>query len=171
MYCLNHPGMEVSRLFLENMSPRIFWSISNKFPDLVKHLHQQLRLTGNYGLNGGVPWLRGSSAAFCFFCKEEVEDCAHFLLRCKTFKANFSSLWQNLYSKILRSNPDIYTTFIDFSNNLDDMKRILFLLGGLSLPFDHETSLLIRRFIASAVGKICKIRFEKLRELEAPWLS
>ena len=75
---LNHPNMEISRLFLENMPPDTFWSISNKFPDLVKHLHQQVRLIANYGLNGGVPWLRGTNGALCFFCKEEIEDCSHF---------------------------------------------------------------------------------------------
>ena len=54
---LNHPNREISRLFLENMPPDTFSSISNKFPDIVKHLHQQVRLTANYGLNGGAPWL------------------------------------------------------------------------------------------------------------------
>ena len=28
-HCLNHPNMEISRLFLENMPPDTFWSISN----------------------------------------------------------------------------------------------------------------------------------------------
>ena len=73
-HCLNHPNLEISRLFLENIPPDTFWSISNKFPDLVKRLHQQVRLIANYGLNGGVPWLRGTNGALCFFCKEEVED-------------------------------------------------------------------------------------------------
>ena len=77
-HCLNHPNMEISRLFLENMPPDTFWSISNKFPDLVRHLHQQVRLTANYGLNGGVPWLCRTNSALCFFCKNEVEDCSHF---------------------------------------------------------------------------------------------
>ena len=42
--------------------------------------------------------------------------------------------------------------------------------GGVALPFDNETNILINRFISSAVGKIYKLRNEKLRELEAPWL-
>ena len=163
--------MEISRLFLENMPPDTFWSISNKFPDLVKHLHQQVCLIAHYGLNGGAPWLRGTNGALCFFCKEEVEDCSHFFLRCETFKANFSSLWQNLNSKILWFNPTDGTFICSFLSNLDQNNKILFLLGGLPLPFVVETSTMIRRFVSSAVGKICKIRTEKLRELKAPWLA
>ena len=34
-----HPNMEISRVFLENTPSDTFWSISNKFPDVVKHLH------------------------------------------------------------------------------------------------------------------------------------
>ena len=41
---------------------------------------------------------------------------------------------------------------------------------GLALPFDNETNILIDRFIFSAVGKVNKIRNERLCELEAPWL-
>ena len=169
--CLNQPNMEIARLFLENMPPDTFWSISNKFPDLVKHLHQQVRLIANYGLNGGIPWLRGTNGALCFFCKEEVEDCSHLFLRCETFKANFSSLWQNLNSKILLFNPTDGTFICSFLSNLDQNNKILFLLGGLPLPFQVETSTMIRRFVSSAVGKICKIRTEKLRELKALWLA
>ena len=169
-HCLNHPNMEISWLFLENMSPDMFWLISNKFADLVKHLHQQVHLIANYGLNGGVPWLRGTNSALCFFCKEEVEDCSHFFLHCETFKANFSSLWQNLNSKILLFNPTDGMFICSFLSNLDQNKKII-LLGGLPLPFEVETSTMIRRFVSSAVGKICKIQTEKLRELKAPWLA
>ena len=42
--------------------------------------------------------------------------------------------------------------------------------GELALPFDNETNVLINRFISSAVGKIHKLRNERLCELEAPWL-
>ena len=72
-HCLNHPNMEISRLFLENMPPDTFWSISNKFPDLVKHLHQQVHLIANYGLNGGVPWLCGTNGALCFFLRTKLK--------------------------------------------------------------------------------------------------
>ena len=85
-HCLNHPNMEISWLFLENMPPDTFWSISNKFPDLVKHLHQQVRLIANHSLNGGVPWLRRTNSALCFFCKEEVEGCSHFFCAVKPLR-------------------------------------------------------------------------------------
>ena len=135
-HCLNHPNMEISRLFLENMPLDTFWSISNKFPDLVKHLHQQVCLIANYGLNGSVPWLCGTNGALCFFCKDEVEDCSHFFLRCETFKANFSSLWQNLNPQILLLSPTkilLYIVYFDptdgtfirsFLNNLDQNNKI-----------------------------------------------
>ena len=149
----------------------MFWSISNNFPDLVKHLHQQMRLKANYGLNGGVHWLCGTNGAICFFCKDEGEDCSHFFLHCETFNANFSSLWQNLDSKILLLNPTDGTFICSSLNNLDQNNKILFLLGGLHLPFEVETSIMIRRFVSSAVGKTCKIGTDKLREQEASWLS
>ena len=34
---------------------------------------------------------------------------------------------------------------------------MLLLLGGLALPLDNETNILINRFISSAVGKIHKL--------------
>ena len=41
---------------------------------------------------------------------------------------------------------------------------VLLLLGGGLLPFDKETNILINRFISSAVGKIHKLRNERLLE-------
>ena len=46
-----------------------------------------------------------------------------------------------------------------------------FLLEDLLFPFDNGTTNSINRFVAAGVGKIYKIRTEKLRELGAPWLS
>ena len=43
--------------------------------------------------------------------------------------------------------------------------------GAFLSPFDAATVTMITRFIAAAVGKIYKLRAERLRELEAPWLS
>ena len=59
----------------------------------------------------------------------------------------------------------------DFITNLDPHKKVSLLLEGLSLPFDDASVVLIKRFVASAVGKIHKLRTVKLRELEAPWLT
>ena len=50
-------------------------------------------------------------------------------------------------------------------------KKVLLLLGGLSLPFDDPSVDLIKRFVVSVIGKIHKLRTAKLRELEAPWLT
>ena len=44
------------------------------------------------------------------------------------------------------------------------------LVGCLPLPFDSVTVTVLIRFVTSAVGKIYKLRTERLRELEAPWL-
>ena len=54
---------------------------------------------------------------------------------------------------------------------LDRHHKVLLLLGGLCLPFDNVTNTLIKRFIAAAVVKIHKLRRERLRELEASWLT
>ena len=43
----------------------------------------------------------------------------------------------------------------------------MILRGWLRLPFEIEISIMIRRFVSSALWKVCKIRTDKLRELEA----
>ena len=42
---------------------------------------------------------------------------------------------------------------------------------GLCLSFDNVTNTLIKRYIAAAVGKFHKLRRERLRELDAPWIT
>ena len=59
----------------------------------------------------------------------------------------------------------------DFIANLDPHKKVLLLLGGINLPFDDASVVLIKRFVASAVGKTLKMRTAKLLELEAQWLT
>ena len=54
-----------------------------------------------------------------------------------------------------------------FIDNLNLRNKILLLLGGLCLPFDNVTNTLIKRFIAAAVGKIHKLRRERLCEMGA----
>ena len=117
------------------------------------------------------PGFAEPTAHFASFVKKKLKIVHIFFLRCETFKTNFSSLWQNLNSKMLLFNPTDGTFICSFLSNLDQNNTILFLLGGLPLPFEMETSTMIRRFVSSAVGKICKILTEKLRELEAPWLA
>ena len=47
----------------------------------------------------------------------------------------------------------------------------MLLVGGPCLPFDKQTTVLVEKFVSSAVGKIYNLRTEKLLELEAPWLK
>ena len=84
------------------------------------------------------------------------------------FRDNYSSLWSNLKTKIINFNQTDGITMSDFITNLDPHKKVLLLLEGL---LDAASVVLIKRFVASAVGKIHKLRTAKLSELEAPWLT
>ena len=95
----------------------------------------------------------------------------HFLLDCSYFKQNFLSLWRNLKIKITVSNEADGVNICQFIDNLDRHNKVLLLLGGLCLTFDNVTNTLIKRFIAAAIGKIHKLRRERLRELKAPLLT
>ena len=170
-YCDTHPEMQTASSCLANVTPFHFWSLADQFPDLVSRLHVQVRLMGQFGLSGGIPWLRDTDGAFCFVCKQDVESVTHFFLDCSYFKQNFLSLWRNLKLKITVSNQADGVNICRFIDNLDRHHRVLLLLGGLCLPFDNVTNTLIKRFIAAAVGKIHKLRRERLCELEAPWLT
>ena len=120
------------------------------------------------GLRGGIPWLRDSDGGFCFVCKQEVQSVTHFLFAFSYFKQNFLSLWRNLKLKITVSNQADGVNICQLVDNLDPHHKVLLLLGGLCLPFDNVTNTLIKSFIAAVVGKIHKLRRERLRALEAP---
>ena len=81
------------------------------------------------------------------------------------FGNNYNSLWSNLKTKIINFNQTDGITISDFITNLDPPKKVLLLLGGFSLSFDDASAVLIKRFVACAVGKIHKLRTVKLREL------
>ena len=166
-----HPNYIIAQSCLANLSPQKFWSISCQYPDLVCRLHVQIRLMGSLGLNGGIPWLSNTDGALCFVCKRDTENLDHFLFDCPAFHGHFDSLWSNLSLKVLSCNPTDGKHIVGFLQNLDRDRKAMLLLGCLPLPFDSITASMIIRFVASAVGKIYKIRTEKLRELEAPWLS
>ena len=74
------------------------------------------------------------------------------------FRNNYNSLWSNLKTKIISFNQTDGITISDFITNLDPHKKVLLLLGGLSLPFDDASVVLVKRFPASAIGKIHKLR-------------
>ena len=125
---------------------------------------------GNFGLNGGVPWLTNTHGELCLFCKNSVEDVSHFLSDCSSFRDNFESLWSNLSQKLIACNPSDGAQIYHFISSLYRQQNIILLLGGFPLPFDGVTVTMINRFISSAVGKVHRLRKEILRELEAPWL-
>ena len=160
----------VSQACLANISAYHFWSIADRYLDLVSRLHVQIRLMGNFGLNGGVPWLTNTDGELCLFRKDRVEGVSHFLVDCLSFKDNFESLWSNLRQKIISSNPSDGTQISHFISSLDIQQKVLLLLGGLPLPFDQVTVTMINRYVSSAVGNIHRLRKEMLHELEAPWL-
>ena len=58
-----------------------------------------------------------------------------------------------------------------FIISLNQHHKTIFLLRCLPLPFDTSTMIVMARVTAAATGLIYKIRPEKLRELEALWLS
>ena len=81
---------------------------------------------------------------------------------------NFDSIWSNLELKIIRSNPICDIQMGNFIKKVDRQHTIMLLVGGLSLPFESETTTLIKKFVSSAVGKIFKLLSKKLPELEVP---
>ena len=163
--------MHITQACLKNVTPYQFWCLADNYPDLVSRMHIQVRLTGNFGLNDGVPWNIGTNGSLRLICKEGTEDVTHFLLNCPFFKENIDSVWLNIKARTMETNLLDGTQICNFISNLDRDSKVLLLLGGLPLPFDNATAILIKRFISSAVGKIFKLHTNKLRDLEAPWLK
>ena len=130
------------------MSIQQFWSIAYEYPDLVTRLHTQARLMGNFGLNASVPWLKDIQGALCFICEEDIENTDHFLIDCPLCKENFDSIWRNLDLKIMRSNPTDGIQIANFIKGLNRQHKIMLSVGGLSLPFDHETTTLIKSLLS-----------------------
>ena len=126
---------------------------------------------GNFGLNGGIPWLSNTDGASCFLCKVDTETVNHFLLDCPNFREHFDSLWANLTVKVMKFNYIDGRQISEFIAKLDRHQKTLLLLGCLPLPFDTATVTMRTRFITATVGKIYQLHAEKLHELEAPWLS
>ena len=87
------------------------------------------------------------------------------------FKENFDSVWRNLQLKAISSKPTDGIQIANFIKNLNRQNKAMSSVAGLSLLFDYETTTLIKRLVSSAVSKIYKLCTEKLRDLEALWLS
>ena len=170
-FVLEHPSFDFAKSCLELVPSQKFWSISSYYPDLVCRLHVQIRLMGNFGLNTSIPWATTTDSTTCFICKEGEETLHHFLFDCTGFREHFDLLWSSLSTKVISSNPTDGNHMSDFLVNLEQHQKALLLVGCLPLPFDSATIMMITRFVASAVGKIYKLRTEKLRELEARWIA
>ena len=84
-YCVSHPNLHVAKTCIDNIPPQQVWSLTDQNPDLVRHLHVQVRLMGNLGLNAGMPWLSDMDGQKCFICKNGVEDAGHFFFDCMSF--------------------------------------------------------------------------------------
>ena len=103
--------------------------------------------------------------------KENTETINHHYIDCPAFKDNYSSLWSILKTKIINCNKTDCIAMSDFITNLDSHQKVSLLPGRLDLPFDDASITIIKKFVASAVGKIHKLRTAKLRELEASWIT
>ena len=99
---------------------------------------------GKFGLNAGVLWLHGTPGALC---KEGLDDVNHFLWECKAFRKNFQSVWSNLFQKIDSANPMDGLQISCFIRGLNHQHQTLLLLGGIPLPFDQPTKLLVKKFL------------------------
>ena len=171
MFCAGHPKFGLAGAAFTHISSYQYWSLTSDYPDLINHFHLQMRIMGNFGLNGGVPWLEGTNGCVCYICQEGVEDNLHFLLDCSFLREHFSLLWSKLQQKILKLDLVDGLGIVSFLNNLDRANKALFLLGGLLLPFQKQMCIMICKFVSIAVYKIYQLRLAKLREMEAPWLT
>ena len=94
---------------------------------------------GNFGLNGGIPWLAETDGCLCFTCREDNETLCHFFLDCPTFKPNFDSLWCNLLLKASNMNAADGTQIAQFITNLDRFHKTFFAAWmPPRLPFDNR---------------------------------
>ena len=75
------------------------------------------------------------------------------------------------FRKFDSANPTDGLQISSFIRGLNRQHRTLLLLGGISLPFDQHTKILVKKFLCTAVGKIYRIRKTMLSELVAPWLK
>ena len=109
---------------------------------------------GNFGHHCCVPWHAGTNGSLCLIWKQDREDVTHFLLNCSFFKENVDSVWLKIKAIITETNPLDRTQICHFIRNLDQDSKVLQVLGGLPLPFDNATAILIKSFMSLAVGKM-----------------
>ena len=85
-FVLDHSNLSLAQACLATVSPHTFWPISDQYPDLACRLHVQIRLMGNYGLNGGITGITNTDDALRFVCKRDTETVGHFLFDCPDFR-------------------------------------------------------------------------------------
>ena len=110
-------------------------------------MQQQVRLVGNFGLNGGIPWPRETDGATCYICKEALEDDAHFFLDSTFLDPYITNLQESYFLKSAR--------YVNFLSNLDRNNEILLFLD-------------IWRYISCAVGKAGEVRAKNCMNWKPP---
>ena len=86
---------------------------------------------GNFGLNGGIPWLTNTEGATCFVCKQGVETVNLLVLECPGFKENLDSLWDTLKTNARHPNPIDGDQIVNFITNSYQHNKMLLLLGAV----------------------------------------
>ena len=72
-FVVDHPNLNLAQACIENACSHMFWSISDQYLDLVCHLHTQIRLMGNFGLNGGMLWITNTESMMLLaLCVKEI---------------------------------------------------------------------------------------------------
>ena len=69
-FVIAHPSYKLAEACLDLVSPQMFWSISNQYPDLVTRLHVQIRLMGNFGFSACIPWTIRADESLVLFVKK-----------------------------------------------------------------------------------------------------
>ena len=130
-YCtrVSLPNLHLAKTSLDNIPPQQFWSFTDQYPDLPRHLHVQVKLKGNLG--PGVPWLSDMDCLACFIYENDIEDAGHFFFDCMSFRENFTILWSNLKTTPFNANPLESNFIFSFLENLDRKHKTMLLLGGL----------------------------------------
>ena len=85
---------------------------------------------GNSCLNGGIPWLFNTEGPLCFICKENTETVYHHFIECPPFRDNYSALWSNLKTKIIKFNQTDGITMSHFITDLDLHKKFCYCWEG-----------------------------------------
>ena len=73
-------------------------------------------------------------------------------------RPKFDLFWSKPFSFIETKATFEADVIINVLRNLDDLKKVLLLTGGLRLPFQRSISVSIARFIMMLVHKLVRIR-------------